>query len=89
MKSSAPTSIVFCLSAEAWTYKLLAAVYGIDIKNKGLEGGQRRRADLVDSNWFPIQSDLVHDPRRILCVLLTNKLHEAIALMRLRDSIFR
>lgn len=66
---------------------MLAAVYILE--RRGEWKGGKEEADLVNSNWFSIQPYLVHNPCRVLCVLLTDELHEAIALVRLRDSIFR
>ena len=50
-------------------------------------GGGEEGTDLVDSNRLPVQPYLIHYPRSILRILLTDELNEAITLMCLRDSV--
>lgn len=82
MKRLAPTSVVFCLSADAYVGSLAIAQHGRTLP------GAFVSTYLVHANWFAVQSYLIHDARRILCVFFTDELHKAIALMRLRDSVF-
>ena len=42
---------------------------------------------LVDPDWLPVQLDLVHDPARVLGILLSQKLAEPEPLVSLRDTI--
>jgi hypothetical protein len=89
MKSSAPTSTGFCLSAEACFILLVRSFeFEVYIWEEGKEKGDKEEIYLINSNRLPVQPYLVHDPRSVLCIFLTDELHEAIALMRLRYSVF-
>lgn len=57
------------------------------VSSNRLEQQKNRKTYLVDSNGLSIQSNLVHDFRRIFGVFLANELDKAIALMCLGDSI--
>lgn len=46
-----------------------------------------QETDLVDADGFSKQPHLVHDPGGVLGVLFTDELHEAIALVILRDPV--
>jgi hypothetical protein len=62
-----------------------------EIMTGSRQGAQReigKQTYLIDSNRLSIQPHLVHDPRSVLRILLTNELHKAIALVRLCDPIF-
>jgi len=45
------------------------------------------RRGLVDPDWLPEQLDHVHDLDRVVCVILRQELHKAVALMHHRDSV--
>lgn len=85
MKSSAPTSTVFCLSADAWKDQHRAYRY----INPPVYSYQRagQATYLVHADGLPIQPHLVHDARGIFSILLADEFHKAIALVALCNSV--